>query len=160
MSHNTEEWCKIWGGTGLCFEIWHEEFGEFWPNTRNLHFNGLLLTKVYNVWSKTLQRSFVSPYWSLMQYLKKHWLVVWNMTKRIWLIFMHFHLVNFQVVASLKICTLISSFHPKHIKFSIKKYRRVMSHDNEEWFKEKLILEKYAFFVWCNRLQAVNWTYS
>ena len=25
------------------------------------------------------------------------------------------------------------------------KYRRVMSHDTEEWFKEKLILEKFAF---------------
>ena len=32
-----------------------KEFGEFWPNTRksqNLHFNGFLLTKVYNVWAK------------------------------------------------------------------------------------------------------------
>ena len=23
-----EEWWKIWGGTDLCFEKWHEEFGE------------------------------------------------------------------------------------------------------------------------------------
>ena len=52
MCHNTEEWCKIWRETDLCFEKWHEEFDEFWPNTQksqNLHFNGLLLTKVYNV---------------------------------------------------------------------------------------------------------------
>ena len=45
MCHNTEKWCKIWGGTDLCFEKWIEEFGEFWWNTRkfqNLHFNGLL----------------------------------------------------------------------------------------------------------------------
>ena len=27
----------------------------------------------------------------------------------------------------------------------MKKFRRVMSHDTEEWFKEKLILVKYAF---------------
>ena len=29
MCHNTEKWCKIWGGTDLCFEKWIEEFGEF-----------------------------------------------------------------------------------------------------------------------------------
>ena len=52
MCHNTEEWCKIWKRTDLCFEKWYEEFGEFWSNTRksqNLLFNGLVLTKVYNV---------------------------------------------------------------------------------------------------------------
>ena len=58
VCHKTEEWCKIWGGMDLCFEKLHEEFGEFWPNTRksqNLHFNGVLLTKVYNVWAKKLE---------------------------------------------------------------------------------------------------------
>ena len=29
----------------------------------------------------------------------------------------------------------------------MEKYRRIMSHDTEEWSKDKLILEKYAFFV-------------
>ena len=29
MCHNTEEWCKIWGGNDLYFRKWHEEFGEF-----------------------------------------------------------------------------------------------------------------------------------
>ena len=29
---------------------------------KNLHFNGLLLTKVYNVWAKKVQRSFVWSY--------------------------------------------------------------------------------------------------
>ena len=31
-----------------------------------------------------------------------------------------------------------------------------MSRDTEEWSKEKLILEKYVFFVWCNRFEAVS----
>ena len=64
--HNTEEWCKIWGWTDLCFEKWHEEFGGFWPNTQksqNLNFNGLLLIKVYNVSAKKVQRSYASLYW-------------------------------------------------------------------------------------------------
>ena len=34
----------------------------------------------------------------------------------------------------------------------MKKYRRIMSHETEEWSKEKLILEKYTFFMWRNRL--------
>ena len=25
----TEEWCKIWRKTDLCFQKWHEEFGNF-----------------------------------------------------------------------------------------------------------------------------------
>ena len=79
----TIKWCKIWRGTDLCFEKWHEEFGEFWSSSRksqNLHINGLLLTKVYNVWAKQLKRSYVSWHWRMMQYLKKNWLVVWKMT--------------------------------------------------------------------------------
>ena len=83
MSHNTEEWCNIWGGIDLCFKKWHEELGEFWLNTwksQNLHFNGLHLSKVYNVWAKKLQRNYVSWHWSVMQYLTKNWLVVWKMT--------------------------------------------------------------------------------
>ena len=29
MSHDTEEWCKIWRKTNLLFQKW-QEFGEFW----------------------------------------------------------------------------------------------------------------------------------
>ena len=34
-----------------------------------------------------------------------------------------------------------------------------MFYDTEIWSKEKLILEKYAFFVWCIRLEAVSGKY-
>ena len=34
-----------------------------------------------------------------------------------------------------------------------------MSYDTKDWSKEKLILEKYAFFVWCNRVEAVSGKY-
>ena len=56
MCHNTEEWCEIWRGTYLCFERWHDELGEFLPNTwmpQNLQFNELLLNNVYSVWAKS-----------------------------------------------------------------------------------------------------------
>ena len=56
-------------------------------NLKNLHFNGLLLTKVYNVWAKKVQRSYVWLHWRLMQNLKENWLVLSKMTWRIWQIF-------------------------------------------------------------------------
>ena len=34
MCHNTEEWCKILGGTHLYFEKWDEKFGELHWNTQ------------------------------------------------------------------------------------------------------------------------------
>ena len=76
MCHNTDEWCKVWRGTDFYFEKWLEEFGEFWHNTQNLHFNGLLLTKVYNIWAKKVQSSYASLYWKLMQTLKEKWFAV------------------------------------------------------------------------------------
>ena len=54
--------------------------------------------------------------------------MAWKMSQKIWLIFL-------RAVESLKICTLMGSFCTKHIKFLLKKYRRFMSHDNEEWRK-------------------------
>ena len=38
-------------------------------------------------------------------------------------------------VKSLKFCTLMDSFCKNHKKFQLKKYRRVISHDIEEWCK-------------------------
>ena len=62
MCHNINKWCKIWKETDLYFEKKDEEFGEFWPScqkSHNLHSNGLLLTKKYNVWAKKVRRSYV-----------------------------------------------------------------------------------------------------
>ena len=52
-----------------------------------LHFDCSLLLKVYNVWPKKVQRSYISWHWRVMQNLKKNWLVVWKMTWGIWQIF-------------------------------------------------------------------------
>ena len=30
ICHDNEELCKIWRGTDLSFQSWHEEFDEFW----------------------------------------------------------------------------------------------------------------------------------
>ena len=30
VCHDNDEWCKIWRGTHLSVQNWHEEFDEFW----------------------------------------------------------------------------------------------------------------------------------
>ena len=54
---------------------------------KNFHFNRLLLSKVYIVWAKKVQRSYLSWHWRVMQNLKKNWLVAWKMTRN----FANFH---------------------------------------------------------------------
>ena len=119
----------------------------------NLHFGGLLLPKVCNVWAKNLQRSYVPWHWIVIQYLKKKWHVVWKIILRN---FVNFH-ASSRKSKNLHFDGLVSS---KVYNVLDEKYRRVMSRDTEEWSREKLILKKYAFFVWCNRLEAVSGRYS
>ena len=57
LCHGNEEWFKIWRGIDLTIQHWQEEIDKFWPrwaikNLKNLHFNGLLLNKIYNFWTK------------------------------------------------------------------------------------------------------------
>ena len=95
---------------------------------KDLHFNGLLATKVYNVRAKKVQRSYLSWHWRAMQNLKKNWLVVWKMTWRIWQIFT-------RALWSVKIRTLMGSCCLKWKMYQLKISRGVMCHGNEEWYK-------------------------
>ena len=67
--------------------------------------------------------SLYSFRWSFIYFQKKNPIKVqiwWNFTL---------------AVKSLKFYSLMGSFCPNNIKFQLKKYRRVMSHDTEEWCK-------------------------
>ena len=48
----------------------------------DLHFEWLLLNKVFNIWPKKVHRSYLSWHWTVIQNFKKNWLVVWKMTWR------------------------------------------------------------------------------
>ena len=50
MCRGNEESCKIWRGIASSFQSWQISTQAL-DNLKNLHFNGLLLTKVY-VWTK------------------------------------------------------------------------------------------------------------
>ena len=62
--HKTEEGYKIWSGIELSFQNCHKEFDKYRPEhsevSKKFHFNRLLLSKVYIIWAKKLQRSYLS----------------------------------------------------------------------------------------------------
>ena len=67
MFPGSEEWCKVKRKTDSWFQKWHEEFGEFLPNhskVQKFHFDWLFLSKLYEVWAKKIQRSYILWHWS------------------------------------------------------------------------------------------------
>ena len=75
-------------------------------NSQYFFFDWLVLCKVYNVWPKKIQRSYLPWHWEVMKNLKKNWLVVWKIAWRIWQIFT-------RALKSPKIRTMRGSFYPK-----------------------------------------------
>ena len=65
----------------LTWEIWKILTGAL-KSLKNVHFNMLFLNKVYNVWAKKVQRSYVWWHWILMQNWTENWLLLsrmaWN----------------------------------------------------------------------------------
>ena len=81
--------------------------------SENLHFDGILLFKVGNVWALNLQRSYLSSQWRMMKNLKRNWLVVSKLTPQ----FDKFWPKHLNVS---KICILKGCFWPKYIMFELK----------------------------------------
>ena len=61
ISHDTDEWCKVWRKTDFLFEKWHNLVNFNWINgkSENVRFDGVFLSKVCNVWAKKIQTSCV-----------------------------------------------------------------------------------------------------
>ena len=93
MCQDNEECCKFWRRIDMLFQNWHEDFDLSSRKSQNLRFNGLFLTKVYNVWAKKVQRSYVWWHWRLMQNLKENWLVLSIMTRELWQMFTGWEIV-------------------------------------------------------------------
>ena len=71
MCRGNEESCKIWRGIALSFQSW-EIYTQALDNLKNLHFNGLLLTKVY-VWTK-------KKYSGVIFDCNEDWCKIWRKT--------------------------------------------------------------------------------
>ena len=126
MCHETEEWCKMWGGTDLFFEKWYEKSDKFWPSFQkfeNFHFHGLLLIKVHNDW--ITGKLCVITLKNDTKFEEELTCPLENVMK---------NFVNFcPTFESLKICILMDSFWSKYIIFELKYYRSVMCHDTDRW---------------------------
>ena len=84
MNHDNEQWCKIWIGIELSLQNCHHNLTNLiqaFKYLKKLHFNRLLLTKVYDVSAKEVQKSYVWWHRRLMQNLKENWLVLSKMTR-------------------------------------------------------------------------------
>ena len=69
---------KKWFFVSKMIRIWRN---LTWAHAslQKLHFYLLLLCKVFNVWPKTVQRSYLSWHWKVMQNLKKNlWCGKWH----------------------------------------------------------------------------------
>ena len=88
MLDGTENRWKIWKKSDLCSQKWHEEFSKFSPEhlwkSKNWNFDGILLSKVENIWAQNLQGKFLSWQWRMIQNLKRNWLVCSKLTQGIW----------------------------------------------------------------------------
>ena len=85
-----------------------------------------LLCKVYHVWHKKVQRSYLS--WNWRTKFKEKLTCGWKKTWGIWKIFT-------RTLGNVKIETLKGSFCPKQKMHELKTYRGAMCNDTEEWQK-------------------------
>ena len=117
-------------------------------NSEILHFGVLLLQNSYKVSAKKVQKTYLSWQWMMIQSLKKNWLVVSNMTWRIWWIFT-------EPLKSPKISLWWAIFVQSIWSLSQKKYRGATFNDTEQWCK---ILLRPDLFVW-KMARGIGWTF-
>ena len=98
---------------------------------KHLHFHWFLLCKVFKVWPKKVQRSYLSWQQRVIQNLKKNWLVVWKMKWGIWQIFT-------RVLESLKIGSLMGYLKSrKSMSLKFTKELCVMTMKNDAKYGEE-----------------------
>ena len=116
----------------MWFLVWHEEFGEFSSDYSQRSENlSSIWSKVYEVWVKKYRGVIISD--------NEQWCNIWInlnpdlvVSKMTWGI----RWTLIRVLKSLKNCTLMGSFSPKHIIFQLENFREfLMSHDTESWCK-------------------------
>ena len=104
-----QNWKKNWLVLSkLTWWIW-QILTRALENLKNLHLNGLFLIKVYNIWAKEVQRSYIWWHWRLIQNLKENWFVLSKMTWRIWQVFVHM-LKNCNFILESKMAELNQKF--------------------------------------------------
>ena len=96
-------------------------------NLKNLQFNGLILTKVYNLSAKKVQRSYAWLHSRLTQSLKENWLVLPKINMR--------NLADFYQSTWKSLNWDLDGILLSKKMYELKIYRGLLCHDSEEWCK-------------------------
>ena len=75
MSHENKEQWKIWKGTELSIQNWHEEFGEFWTEHTKM---SNICTLIDRFWKK--QNVWAKKYTGVMFQGAEDWCEIWKKT--------------------------------------------------------------------------------
>ena len=75
MSHDSEDWCKIWRKTDLLFQKW-QEFGEFWPEHSKV---SKICTFIGSYCAKYLKFD-IKRYRGVIFHDNKEWCKIWRKT--------------------------------------------------------------------------------
>ena len=76
MSHDKEEWCKIWRWFDLSFQNWHEGFDEFWPEHSKV---SKICTLMGSFWPKCIMFK-LKRYRRVMFDGTEGWCKIWRKT--------------------------------------------------------------------------------
>ena len=135
MSHDTEGWRKVWRKTDfLVLKMMNlVNFDASSDKSENLHFDVLLLLKVYYVLShKSTDELCVTTLKNDAKFEEDLTCALKNDMK---------NLADFiPSLATLKVCALMGPFWSKYIMFERKNYRGIICHDTKGYviFKQKL----------------------
>ena len=101
--------------------IWRILTGAL-ESLKNFHFNGFLLSKVYIVWTKKVQRSYLSWNWRGINFSFQNW-------------HKEFDKLSLKHSKVSKIFTLMGSFWANYLLFELKKYRGAIFHETKVRYK-------------------------
>ena len=112
--------------------------------SKNLHFDSMLFSKAYKDLDENIQKSYISWQWRVMQTLKKNWVFGFKNDMKN---FLNFH----STTRKYKTFTLMGYFCPKYMRFELKKYRRVIFRDTEQWsniwINPNIVIPKMAWGI-------------
>ena len=131
MCHDNEEGCKIWRRIDLSFQNWHEEFDEFWPEQLKVSNIFILMC---SFWAKYIL--FELKKTEELSFMKLRRDTKFGKESTCCLKIGIRNLTNFDQSASKSQRFYFNGLLLMKVYiFELKKYRGVICHDTEEWWK-------------------------
>ena len=129
MSHDTEDWCKIWRKTNLLFRKW-QQFGEFWSE----HSKVSKICALIGLFHEKYIAFDLKKYRGVIFHDNGESCKIWRKSG-LWFGKWHEEFGKFSPEHSKisKSCSLMSCFWRKYKTFELKKYRGVMFDSTQDY---------------------------